>query len=61
MNHQQNKRLTVVMAVAVALFTMAGAADARKGGTAGNGLSSHQSLQVVKRSLKAQKRSRHFS
>jgi len=24
MNHQQNKRLTVVMAVAVALFTMAG-------------------------------------
>lgn len=43
MNHQQNKRLTVVMAVAVALFTMAGAADARKGGAAGNGLSSHQS------------------
>lgn len=43
MNHQQNKRLTVVMAVAVALFTMASAADARKGGTAGNGLSSHQS------------------
>ena len=31
------------MAVAVALFTMAGAADARKGGAAGNGLSSHQS------------------
>lgn len=43
MNHQQNKRLTVVMAVAVALFTMAGAADARKGGATGNGLSSHQS------------------
>ena len=43
MNHQQTKRLTVVMTAAVVLFTMAGAADARKDGTAGNGLSSHQS------------------
>ena len=52
------KLFTSTLITAAAALTLAGAAQAQVTVTTGGG---YINLQVVKRSLKAQKRSRHFS